>query len=352
MAKITFMGAGSTVFARNVLGDCMCSPALCDSEIALYDIDSQRLEDSQVILSAINQNVNQGRAKIKTYLGEKNRKEALRGADFVVNAIQVGGYDPCTVTDFEIPKKYGLRQTIADSLGIGGIMRGLRTIPVLEGFARDMEFELVSQTKDEAWFSLKSNDETLAKYPFEFVLEIGYKLSGSEIKVTWRVTNPAKKDLLFSIGGHPAFMCPVAEQGKQSDYYLKLDTDKAITYGLICDGGLLDKDDNLLKVDVDGYCQIDEHMFDKDALIIENRQASKVSLCTPDKKPYLTVSFDAPLFGLWSPAGMGAPFICIEPWYGRCDRAGFAGELKDREYGNSLAQGEKFEKSYTIAIEL
>ena len=184
------------------------------------------------------------------------------------------------------------------------------------------------------------------------MLEIGYKLSGSEIKVTWRVTNPAKKDLLFSIGGHPAFMCPIAEQGKQSDYYLKLDTDRAITYGLICDGGLLDKDDNLLKVDVDGYCQIDEHMFDKDALIIENRQASKVSLCTPDKKPYLTVSFDAPLFGLWSPAGMGAPFICIEPWYGRCDRAGFAGELKDREYGNSLAQGEKFEKSYTIAIEL
>ena len=124
MAKITFMGAGSTVFARNVLGDCMCSPALCDSEIALYDIDSQRLEDSQVILNGINQNVNQGRAKIKTYLGEENRKEALKGADFVVNAIQVGGYDPCTITDFEIPKKYGLRQTIADSLGIGGIMRG------------------------------------------------------------------------------------------------------------------------------------------------------------------------------------------------------------------------------------
>ncbi len=115
MAKITFMGAGSTVFARNVLGDCMCSPALCDSEIALYDIDAQRLEDSQVILNAINQNVNQGRAEIKAYLGEENRKEALRGADFVVNAIQVGGYDPCTITDFEIPKKYGLRQTIADT---------------------------------------------------------------------------------------------------------------------------------------------------------------------------------------------------------------------------------------------
>lgn len=137
--KITFMGAGSTVFARNVLGDCMCTPALREAEIALYDIDAKRLEDSEIILNAINWNINEGRAAIRTYLGAENRKEALRDADFVVNAIQVGGYEPCTVTDFEIPKKYGLRQTIADTLGIGGIMRGLRTIPVLEEFARDME---------------------------------------------------------------------------------------------------------------------------------------------------------------------------------------------------------------------
>ena len=137
--KITFMGAGSTVFARNVLGDCMCTPALREAEIALYDISEQRLKDSEIILNAINRNVNEGRAAIRTYLGPENRKDALRDADFVVNAIQVGGYEPCTVTDFEIPKKYGLRQTIADTLGIGGIMRALRTIPVLEEFARDME---------------------------------------------------------------------------------------------------------------------------------------------------------------------------------------------------------------------
>lgn len=145
--KITFMGAGSTVFARNVLGDCMCTPALCDAEIALYDIDKQRLEDSEIILRAINKNVNNSRAKITTYLGVENRKDALRGANFVVNAIQVGLYDPCTITDFEIPKKYGLRQTIADTLGIGGIMRGLRTIPVLEDFARDMQ-----EVCPDAWF--------------------------------------------------------------------------------------------------------------------------------------------------------------------------------------------------------
>ncbi len=139
MIKIVFMGAGSTVFARNVLGDCMCTPALQESELALYDIDAKRLAESQIILDAINKNINNGRAAISTYLGIENRKAALKDADFVVNAIQVGGYDPCTITDFEIPKKYGLRQTIADTLGIGGIMRALRTIPVMEGFARDME---------------------------------------------------------------------------------------------------------------------------------------------------------------------------------------------------------------------
>ncbi len=137
--KITFMGAGSTVFAKNVLGDCMCTEALQMAEIALYDIDEQRLRESELLLTALNRNCNEGRAVIKTYLGIPNRREALRGADFVVNAIQVGGYDPCTITDFEIPKKYGLRQTIADTLGIGGIMRGLRTIPVMEDFANDME---------------------------------------------------------------------------------------------------------------------------------------------------------------------------------------------------------------------
>lgn len=139
MIKITFMGAGSTVFARNVLGDCMCTPVLRDAEIALYDIDAKRLEDSKLILNALNKNTNESRARIRTYLGIEQRKEALKDATFVVNAIQVGFYDPCTIIDFEIPKKYGLRQTIADTLGIGGIMRGLRTIPVLEDFATDME---------------------------------------------------------------------------------------------------------------------------------------------------------------------------------------------------------------------
>ena len=136
--KITFMGAGSTVFTRNVIGDCMCSEVLRDSTFALYDIDGERLNQSKTILEAIQKTMG-GYGKIECYLGVENRKDALRGANFVVNAIQVGLYDPCTIIDFEVPKKYGLRQTIADTLGIGGIMRALRTIPVLEDFARDME---------------------------------------------------------------------------------------------------------------------------------------------------------------------------------------------------------------------
>ena len=139
MGKITFMGAGSTVFAKNVLGDVMCTPALRDFDIALYDIDPERLEESYIMVNALNKNLNENRANVEKYLGVENRKAALKGADFVVNAIQVGGYEPCTVIDFEIPKKYGLRQTIADTLGIGGIFRALRTIPVLSDFAHDME---------------------------------------------------------------------------------------------------------------------------------------------------------------------------------------------------------------------
>ncbi|MCM1988671.1 alpha-glucosidase/alpha-galactosidase [Oceanirhabdus seepicola] len=136
MPKITFMGAGSTIFAKNVLGDVMLTPALRDSYIALYDINHKRLKESEIMLNNINRNSNENRAKIVAYT---DCKEALRGADYVVNAIQVGGYEPCTVTDFEIPKKYGLRQTIADTIGIGGIFRALRTIPVLFDFAKDME---------------------------------------------------------------------------------------------------------------------------------------------------------------------------------------------------------------------
>jgi len=137
--KITFLGAGSTVFAKNVLGDTMLCDSFHNVDIALYDIDATRLQESYVLIEAMNQSINEGRATIKKYLGVQERKNALCGSDFIVNAIQVGLYDPCTILDFEIPKKYGLRQTIGDTLGIGGIMRGLRTIEVIKEIASDIE---------------------------------------------------------------------------------------------------------------------------------------------------------------------------------------------------------------------
>ncbi|WP_179031660.1 alpha-glucosidase/alpha-galactosidase [Paenibacillus kribbensis] len=143
MSKIAFLGAGSSVFAKNVLGDCMLTPALQGFELALFDIDPERLKDSENILLNLKKTTG-STCVIRSYT---DRKEALRGAAYVVNAIQVGGYDPCTITDFEIPKKYGLRQTIADTVGIGGIFRNLRTIPVMLDFAAD-----VREVCPDAWF--------------------------------------------------------------------------------------------------------------------------------------------------------------------------------------------------------
>lgn len=139
--KISFLGAGSTVFAKNVLGDVLLQPSLQDAHVALYDIDAERLADSARMIEALNRNENRGRARVTAHLGVEARRDALRGARYVVNAIQVGGYEPCTVTDFEVPKKYGLRQTIADTIGIGGLFRTLRTLPVLLEIAQEMESE-------------------------------------------------------------------------------------------------------------------------------------------------------------------------------------------------------------------
>jgi alpha-galactosidase len=143
MSRIAFIGAGSTVFAKNVLGDCMFVPALNGFEFALHDIDETRLKDSEQMLLNLARKYN-STIKVKAYL---DRKEALRGAKYVINAVQIGGYEPSTVIDFDIPKKYGLRQTIADTIGIGGLFRSLRTIPVMLDFAKDME-----EVCPDAWF--------------------------------------------------------------------------------------------------------------------------------------------------------------------------------------------------------
>jgi len=135
MAKITFIGAGSTVFAKNLLGDILSFPELAESRISLHDIDPERLEITRIVTERIAKSLG-ANPTVEAHL---DRRAALDSADYAIGMFQVGGYDPCTITDFETPKKYGLRQTIADTLGIGGIMRGLRTIPVYLEMCQDME---------------------------------------------------------------------------------------------------------------------------------------------------------------------------------------------------------------------
>lgn len=216
------------------------------------------------------------------------------------------------------------------------------------GFARDMEFQLKSQEASELWFTLQSGEETLEKYPYPFVLEIGYELTGWTVIVKWRVKNPAAGQMYFSIGGHPAFLCPIDEGTKQSEYKLRFDAKDEVTVSCL-EEGLLSEQKKRYPLR-EGILPVTEQLFDGDALVIEDHQAHSVSLVKPDGTAYLTVDFDAPLFGIWSPPHKNAPFICIEPWYGRCDRADFAGSWKEREWIQVLEGGETFRADYRITI--
>ncbi len=215
------------------------------------------------------------------------------------------------------------------------------------GFARDMEFQLKSQVASEIWFSLSSDEETLKRYPYPFLLELGYELSDRTVVVKWRVVNQAKDPIWFSIGGHPGFLCPIDPGTDQTQYKLIFDTKDKVESSCI-DGGLLGKEKKTYKLR-DGVLPITADLFDGDALVIEGDQAHSVALARPNGTPYLTVTFDAPLFGVWSPPKKKAPFICIEPWYGRCDSVDFAGDFKEREWGQQLSEG-VFEASYRITI--
>ena len=223
------------------------------------------------------------------------------------------------------------------------------------GFARDMDFTLISRSTDEAWLALEDTDETRKVYPFHFHLEIGYRLEGTAVRGMWKVKNTNEKNMYFAIGAHPAFFCPVREGEKQSEYFLKFkdgegNAPESLTNTVFGEGGVVTTQKKEYKL-TDGFLSIDEHLFDGDALVIEGHQIQRVALTDPQRKEYLAVEFDAPLAGIWSPPKKQAPFVCIEPWYGRCDSERFDGELKDRDWENALEAGGEFEASYKIIIE-
>lgn len=215
------------------------------------------------------------------------------------------------------------------------------------GFARDYEHTLLTQTKDEIWFSFDSNEETIKKYPFSFSLQIGYVLKKNVLKVVWRVINPVDSKLLFSIGAHPAFLCPIHGEENKNGYKLFFDGVDEIKYHGITSGGLSLREEKVLSL-TDHCTDISSEFFDQGTYVVEGNQTKAVGIIDPMGNRYITVRFDTPLFGIWSPEGKNAPFFCIEPWFGRCDAVDFSGELKDREFGNVINGKGKFETSYEI----
>ena len=207
-----------------------------------------------------------------------------------------------------------------------------------------MEFELIENTDSTVSFCLKSNDETRKKYPLDFEFISGYRLEENKLWVDWKVLNTGKEDLEFSIGAHPAFSCIL---DKTAIRLTKNGQAVSSFVNSVFGKGLLT--DNKAEVIVpDGVMQLDEHSFDGDAYVIENNQVDCVEVMDKGGKPYMSVEFSSPLVGIWSPPTKNAPFLCIEPWYGRADKEGFVGELKDREWNNTLAPKETFTGGYTM----
>ena len=243
---------------------------------------------------------------------------------------------------------------------VGGVKNGVYRHNGVEyrigqhGFARDREFVLVSRTEDTVWFSLEDDESSRMIYPFAFRLEIGYQLLKDGVKVMWRVKNPAETDMYFSIGAHPAFNCPLRKGEKQTDYSIRLQDGDGKDVGAFVNtifgqGGTVTAEHETVELN-HGLLPITEHTFDNDAKVIENAQVQRVALIDESGEEILAVEFDAPLVGIWSPPKKNAPFVCIEPWYGRCDSEVFAGELKDREWEQVLKPGEEFAAEYKIRV--
>lgn len=220
------------------------------------------------------------------------------------------------------------------------------------GFARDMDFTLVSSSDTEVRYRLESDEQTLKKYPFRFVLEIAYRLHGNCLDVIWEVMNPDTETLYFQIGAHPAFVYPDYSTLSKERGFLSFDRTEGLECIRIKEKGCVDAVTKYpLEIPSDGRLPVASDTFDAiDTIMLQDSQIGRVDMMRADGTPWLSLSFDAPVVGIWSPPGKVAPFICIEPWYGRCDRAGYEGEYCDKDWMNSLEPGGKFSSVYTIGI--
>ena len=245
--------------------------------------------------------------------------------------------------------------TVGNLKGKRFILNGKEYPMGQHGFARDMEFEPESELRDEngfvseIWFKLDSSEETIAKYPYAFRLHLGYRLEEDRLKVLWRVDNPAGELLYFSIGAHPAFLVPVYGESSKTGYYLSFDAGEELHhYGNKTELGLATPEEDLILPLENGRVRITEDFFDRCTYMFAGRQTGRVSIEDPRQKPIVTLEFDTPIFAIWSPEKKNAPFICIEPWYGRCDASNYDGDFIHREYTQKLEPGQSFEAGYSI----
>lgn len=217
------------------------------------------------------------------------------------------------------------------------------------GFARDNEFTCIEAANEKASFMFRSSEETKEVYPFDFELHINYKLNKKELTVEWQVKNCGDETMYFTIGGHPAFRFAKPEETK-ADYVLKVPGKEKLEYVLIdISCGCANVDEvHTLQLSEETYPLSDE-LFAKDALVVDNGQIEEAWLCHKDGTPYVGVrSAGFPNYGIWSVEG--APFVCLEPWMGRCDNVGFNAELSEKPNVNKVEVGEKFIKDYTIVV--
>ncbi|CDA13740.1 galactose mutarotase and related enzymes [Firmicutes bacterium CAG:212] len=217
------------------------------------------------------------------------------------------------------------------------------------GFARDNEFTCIEAANEKASFMFRSSEETKEVYPFDFELHINYKLNKKELTVEWQVKNCGDETMYFTIGGHPAFRFAKPEETK-ADYVLKIPGKEKLEYVLIdISCGCANVDEvHTLQLSEETYPLSDE-LFAKDALVVDNGQIEEAWLCHKDGTPYVGVrSAGFPNYGIWSVEG--APFVCLEPWMGRCDNVGFNAELSEKPNVNKVEAGEKFIKDYTIVV--
>lgn len=220
------------------------------------------------------------------------------------------------------------------------------------GFARDMDFTLVEGGETDVRYRLESSEDTLKKYPFPFILDIAYRLEGNKVDVIWEVYNPGDADLYFQIGAHPAFYYPDYNPQTMERGFLSFDRTEGLECIRIKEKGCVDVQTKYpFDIPQDGLLPLTKETFDAiDTIMLQDRQIRKVSLHRNDGTPWLTLTFDAPVVGIWSPPMKNAPFICLEPWYGRCDRAGYVGDYRDKDWVNCLAPGERFSSVYSIEI--